>query len=100
MPPIVQRHVFRVLLSAIAAAAVSGANQHAASREPTASSRDVDYEGPIRPILESHCFRCHGPDQQKSGLRLDLRERALAGGDAGPAIVPSNSRASELIRRV
>lgn len=25
----------------------------------------------IRPFLKKHCFKCHGPEKQKSGLRLD-----------------------------
>ncbi len=31
----------------------------------------ADYEGDIRPILEKHCFACHGPDKQKNDIRFD-----------------------------
>ncbi len=31
----------------------------------------IDYERDVRPVLEEHCFKCHGPDKQKSDLRLD-----------------------------
>ena len=55
----------------------------------------------IEPILEKHCFECHGPDKQEGGLRLDLRDWALDGGDSGlPAIVPGGIRDSELVRRL
>ncbi|GAB5405255.1 MAG: PSD1 and planctomycete cytochrome C domain-containing protein [Aureliella sp.] len=44
---------------------------------------------------------CHGPDDQESGLRLDLRSGMLKGGDSGlPAVVPENAQASYLIEVV
>lgn len=53
------------------------------------------------PILEARCFECHGAEKQKSGLRLDQREAALAGGESGkPAIVPSNAVASRLVEAI
>ena len=42
------------------------------------------YEKDVRPILESHCVKCHGPDKQKGKLRFDtlstdfLKDRAAA----------------------
>ena len=41
-----------------------------------------------KPIFESRCYACHGPEKQKNGLRLDRAKDALAGGDTGAAIVP------------
>jgi len=32
---------------------------------------EVDFEKEVRPLLQSHCFRCHGPDKQEANLRLD-----------------------------
>ncbi len=59
------------------------------------------FDGEILPMLESRCFQCHGPSKQESGLRLDSREAALAGGESGrPAIVPNDALAAELVRRV
>jgi hypothetical protein len=60
----------------------------------------IDFNRDIQAILAAKCFRCHGPDKQESGLRLDVRGRALAGGDGGVAILPGKSGKSELIRRV
>ncbi len=31
----------------------------------------VDYEKEVVPILEKHCYGCHGPEKQKSDVRLD-----------------------------
>lgn len=60
----------------------------------------VDYTRDVRPILAAHCFGCHGPRQQQSGLRLDLRQTALRGGDYGVVIVPGKSSESKLIKRL
>lgn len=62
-----------------------------------------DFQRDIGPILAEHCTQCHGVDaaQRQSGLRLDVRENALAGGDSGaPAIVPGQPDKSELLRRI
>jgi ankyrin repeat protein/mono/diheme cytochrome c family protein len=67
---------------------------------PPAASSKVDYTEHIRPLLSQHCYSCHGPEVQQSGLRLDLRQPALRGGDYGPVIVPGNSAESKLIRRL
>ncbi len=62
--------------------------------------RPIAYDTDVRPILEANCFECHGPEKQKSGLRLDLQEIALVGGDSGPAIVPGDADNSLLVQLV
>src|SRR5690606_15342973 len=55
----------------------------------------------VAAVLEAKCFGCHGPEAQKSGLRLDSLEAAQQGGKSGkPAITPGDAFASELIRRI
>ena len=60
----------------------------------------VEYETHVKPILAAKCFSCHGPKQQQSGLRLDLRQNALRGGDYGPVIIQGKSGESKLIHRI
>src|SRR5438876_626076 len=67
---------------------------------PPAATIKIDYEQHVRPILSANCFGCHGPTQQQSGLRLDLRQNALRGGDYGAVIVPGSSAESKLILRL
>ena len=68
-----------------------------------AQDRDVgkvDFVKQIRPILVAHCYECHSSKKSESGLRLDLRRRAFAGGDQATAIVPGKPESSELLKRI
>lgn len=68
-----------------------------------AQSKEVDFQRDVRPILAEHCTHCHGADatSRQAGLRLDLRDAALRGGESGdPAIVPGKPDESEMIVRV
>ncbi|HEV3121017.1 MAG TPA: DUF1549 domain-containing protein, partial [Isosphaeraceae bacterium] len=58
------------------------------------------FELRVRPTLAENCFKCHGPEKQKSSLRLDSRAAMLAGGDAGPAIVPGKPEESLLVTAI
>ncbi|MFN0052668.1 MAG: PSD1 and planctomycete cytochrome C domain-containing protein [Planctomycetales bacterium] len=69
----------------------------------SAAGAPPDFQREVLPIFTDHCAQCHGVDaaERKSGLRFDLRDSALKGGDSGtPAIVPGQPDDSELIRRV
>jgi hypothetical protein len=67
-----------------------------------ASAEDpVNFTREVRPLLVRYCISCHGPEQAKSGLRLDSREAALKGGKSGkPVIIPNQSAKSELTHRI
>ncbi len=64
------------------------------------SDAKAHFEKNVRPILVEHCFRCHGPDKQKGGLRLDSRAAFLKGGEGGPAVVPGKPDTSPLVHSV
>lgn len=54
---------------------------------PAVSLADEDpvahFQTHIRPILEENCFRCHGPEKQKSDLRIDVLDPDLVKGKDG-----------------
>src|SRR5262245_35572268 len=71
------------------------------SRLPPAVARSVDFTRDVLPIFQSNCFKCHGPEKQRSGFRLDRRDSALKSGDAhAPNIKPGHSAESPLIHLV
>ncbi|MBN8419558.1 MAG: PSD1 domain-containing protein [Verrucomicrobia bacterium] len=58
----------------------------------------VDFVREVRPILEKHCYSCHGEKKQKSGLRLDIKAAAFKGGDKhAPDIISGKAKDSPLI---
>src|SRR5213075_1078613 len=55
----------------------------------------------VRPLLEQHCVKCHGPEKQKGGLRFDTKEGAFKAGESGEkAIVPGHANESRLVKLV
>lgn len=61
----------------------------------------VDYVKDIQPLLEKHCYSCHGPDKQKADLRLDVKAAAMKGGDShAPNIIPGKGAESPLVKFV
>jgi ankyrin repeat protein len=74
---------------------------HAAELKlPPAGVGAVDYVKDVKPLLDKNCYECHGREKQQAGLRLDLRQNALRGGDYGPVIVPGKSAESKIIRKL
>lgn len=66
----------------------------------TQAAEPVDFRKQIRPIFKERCYSCHGAKKQESGLRLDKRQEAMAGGETGPAIVPGDTSSGLLLKYV
>ncbi len=67
---------------------------------PVADKQGVTYDTDIRPLFEASCFRCHGDERQKGGLRLDNLESTLKGGKAGKVVMAGDSLKSVLVAAV
>ena len=69
--------------------------------KPMAALTDHPFVKEIQPLLAAHCIKCHGPEKQKGGLRLDQKTAAFKGGDSGePSIVSKQSANSRIIQLV
>ncbi|HUY92518.1 MAG TPA: DUF1553 domain-containing protein [Pirellulales bacterium] len=77
-----------------------------AADEPPGSAPPADraaaefFEKKVRPLLVARCQECHGPKQQKGGLRLDSLAAIVTGGDSGPALAPGKPDDSLLVDAV
>ena len=91
------RKLYTYILTALL---VSVAHQRSACGQDGEDPLDVSYEKQVLPIIKAKCFRCHGSKKQEGGLRLDLAESWLAGGDSGPAIVSGNIEENTLFQRL
>jgi Protein of unknown function (DUF1553)/Protein of unknown function (DUF1549)/Planctomycete cytochrome C len=64
---------------------------------------DDSFASRVRPILATHCFKCHGPDNKArmAEMRLDIRAEAMKfSRTARRPIVPGKPEQSELIARI
>ena len=66
-----------------------------------AARESVDFVRDVQPILQQHCVKCHGPEEQNGGMRYDDKAGAFAQGDSGGrAIVPREPDKSQLLKRI
>ncbi|MCU0879130.1 MAG: PSD1 and planctomycete cytochrome C domain-containing protein [Pirellulaceae bacterium] len=72
-----------------------------AADAPLSPEQEKFFEEKVRPVLAARCLECHGDKKAESGLRLDSRDAALAGGATGEkAVVPGNPDASLLVKAI
>ena len=64
-----------------------------------AAPEQVDFVRDVRPILEAHCYECHGSEKQMNGFRLDRRRDAMRGG-TNHVITSGSAAASRLYLRL
>ena len=79
---------------------VAGSALAAESAPGSATEATVDFERDVRPLLANRCHKCHGPNRQEAGLRLDTHEGLLKGGDSGSTLEVQDSGMSLLIEAV
>jgi hypothetical protein len=99
LPTLDRRPASRILLLGLAlwcagAGLVSG-------QESSPNEGDVEFfQQKVEPILAAKCWKCHGPEKNRGGLRLDHRTFVLRGGDLGPAVELDAPEESQLLRAI
>ncbi len=88
--------VFAIFLAVVSSSPVlRGADDDDAKRKSLEF-----FESRVRPVLVEHCQKCHGPDKQWAGLRLDDRASLMNGGESGPAVSLDDVGNSLLLKAV
>jgi hypothetical protein len=82
---------------AILAVPVVAATVDLSKLPPATKQTGVTFAKDIRPLFEASCFRCHGGDRPKAGLRLDSLETVLKGSREGKVVAPGQSEKSKLV---
>ena len=68
---------------------------------PTTPEQLEFFTQQVLPILETHCFKCHGGGKTiKGGLRLTSRDNILKGGETGPAVSLAQPEDSLLLESI
>lgn len=71
-----------------------------AADKPSEAEQTRFFEQNVRPLLAEKCWKCHGEEKQRGGLRLDSLAAALKGGESGPAVVPGRPDESLLVEAI
>jgi uncharacterized membrane protein len=48
----------------------------------------VSFVDDVKPILQTHCIRCHNDETIMAGLNMMNREQIMKGSDRGPILIP------------
>lgn len=67
---------------------------------PDTADREIDFITDVQPILREHCYECHSGATEEGGLNLAIKARALAGGEHGAVLIPSEGLQSVLVHLV
>ena len=58
---------------------------------PSPAEHSISFARELSPLLEKSCTKCHGKGKDKGGFSIETREKLLAGGDSGTAVVIGKS---------
>lgn len=74
--------LIRLLIVIVAGLSVS---DRLLSQTTPAAESLVDFQKHVQPILEQHCLKCHGPEEDKGGFRVDEMDSLKGYIEAGSA---------------
>jgi hypothetical protein len=74
------------------------ANAQEEAEKVTTSS--PNFTDDIKPILRTHCLKCHGDDKQEAGLNLQSYGSLLRGGSSGKVVEAGRSSQSLLFQAI
>ena len=68
------------------------------------TSREIDFQRDIKPLLANHCYNCHGPDATTREAELDLSDRkqvfSQQAESGRPLLTPGDPAQTEIYLRI
>ena len=58
------------------------------------------YTEKVVPVLEAHCYQCHGGTAHRGGLSLATKAGMLKGGHDGTVLVPGKPESSLIVKLI
>ncbi len=101
MPPrSIRSAIARSALSTFALAAGGVASVALCGPRATDDTGEALFTKSVLPLLDTHCFKCHGPNvaRPKGGLRFADADSLKKGGDSGAVVVPFEPAKSLLVK--
>ena len=87
------------MLAAAVAVCLAMSPPARAAGEATADPRGLEvFTTHLRELLAHRCAGCHGAGSVEGGFDISTREKMLAGGENGPAVVPGRATESRMYR--
>lgn len=85
------------LLCTLGLVCLTSVSIYTSAQSPQSATSQIDFARDIQPIFAKHCLKCHGPEKQRGGLRLDDGEAARQGGNSGPVVSPGDLKSRLLV---
>lgn len=69
-----------------------------ATTSPATPESIEQFKSQVRPLLTSHCVKCHGGAKTEGKFDLTTRQSLLEGAESGPVVVPGKAQESLLYK--
>lgn len=84
-----------IVIVCCAGSALLATQESGAATDPDEAKQIAFFDAKVHPLLEEHCYKCHGGGKRiKGGFRLTSREGLLRGGDSGSGLDPNRPEKS------
>ena len=72
----------------------------ALAQDPGSAGTAQFYTEKVVPVLEAHCYQCHGGTAHRGGLSLATKAGMLKGGHDGTVLVPGHPEQSLIVKLI
>ena len=93
----VQVAAFSLTFAGVLASSILSRPITVSAQSEPAPNTTAYYTQKVQPIFQENCYRCHGGENHRGGLKIDNKADLLKGGKDGVVLVPSAPEKSLLV---